>query len=114
MLGVLKANGFGMKEIEVIAKTNDLRVRIMMLEPRETSDWHYHTEVTDHIFCLQGTILVRMQAPEKEARLVPGARCLVEIRRVHQLENLEDFEVSYLLIQGIGKYDFKSLTQGTK
>jgi hypothetical protein len=55
-----------------------------------------------------------MQAPEKEARLVPGARCLVEIRRVHQLENLEDFEVSYLLIQGIGKYDFKSWTQGTK
>lgn len=95
-----------MKEIEVIAQTENIRIRIMTLSPREIADWHYHTRVTDHIFCLKGTILVRMRNPEKELRLAPGERCLVEIQRIHQLENLEEFEASYLLIQGVGKYDF--------
>ena len=95
-----------MKATEVIAQTDTIRIRTMMLSPREISDWHYHTQVTDHIFCLTGTILVRMRNPEKEVRLTPGERCIVEIQRIHQVENLEDFEASYLLIQGIGKYDF--------
>lgn len=95
-----------MEETEVIAKTNDIRIRIMTLSPRETTDWHFHTQVADHIFCLTRTILVRMRNPEKEVRLTPGERCLVEIGRIHQIVNLEDLEASYLLIQGIGKYDF--------
>jgi quercetin dioxygenase-like cupin family protein len=95
-----------MKETEVIAETNNIRIRIMTLSPNEITDWHYHTQVTDHIFCLTGTILVRMRNPEKEVSLTPGERCIVEIQRIHQLENLEDFEAPYLLIQGIGKYDF--------
>lgn len=95
-----------MKEIDVIAKTEEIRVRVMALEPREIAGWHYHTQVTDHIFCLTGAILVRMQNPEIEVQLAPGEKCRVEIGRIHQLENLGDFEASYLLIQGIGKYDF--------
>ena len=97
-----------MREVEVIAKTEDLRVRIMALSPKEEAEWRYHTEVTDDIFCLTGTILVRMQKPEQEFRLAPGERCTVEKGRVHQLENLEGNEPTYLLIQGIGKYDFNA------
>lgn len=95
-----------MKETEVIIRTDDIRVRIMALAPREIADWHYHTQVTDHIFCLTGTILIRMQNPDTEMRLVPGERSLVETGRIHRLENCVDFEASYLLIQGVGKYDF--------
>jgi len=95
-----------MEETEVIAKTDDLRVRIMALSPHEIADWHYHTQVTDHIFCLTGTIRVRMRGPQTEVPLAPGERCLVETGRVHQLENVENFKASYLLIQGMGKYDF--------
>jgi quercetin dioxygenase-like cupin family protein len=95
-----------MKEMEMIAQTDAIRVRVMALSPGELAAWHYHTQVTDHIFCLTGTILVRMRNPDQKVRLTPGERCLVETRRVHQLENLEDFEASYLLVQGIGKYDF--------
>jgi quercetin dioxygenase-like cupin family protein len=106
MFVVFRTKGFEMKETEVIAQTDAIRIRIMTLGPREIADWHYHTQVTDHIFCLTGSILVRMRDPEEEVRLTPGERCLVEIQRIHQLENLKDFEVSYLLIQGIGEYDF--------
>jgi quercetin dioxygenase-like cupin family protein len=100
-----------MEEVEVIAKTEDVRVRIMTLSPREIADWHYHTEVIDNIFCLTGTILVRMQAPNKEIRLGPGQRCVIEKSRVHRLENLEDTDASYLLVQALGKYDFNVVKQ---
>ena len=95
-----------MQESEVIVKTDNVRVRIMSLAPREVADWHYHTQVTDDIFCLTGTILVRMKNPDKEVRLSPGQRCQIKTGRVHQLENLDDNEATYLLVQGIGKYDF--------
>ena len=95
-----------MKESEVIVKTDNVRVRIMSLATREIADWHYHTQVTDDIFCLTGTILVRMKNPDEEVQLSPGQRCQIKIGRVHQLENLDNNEVNYLLVQGIGKYDF--------
>ncbi len=95
-----------MEESEVIAKTDNLRVRIMTLDPREVAGWHFHTQVTDDIFCLTGTISVRLRNPAEEVRLAPGQRCQIKEGRIHRLENLEEFQVSYLLVQGIGKYDF--------
>ena len=95
-----------MKEIEAIVKTDTVRVRIMSLEPREVASWHYHTEVVDDIFCLTGTIIVRMKEPEDEVKLSPAQRCQIKIGRIHQLENPENSEATYLLIQGVGRYDF--------
>ena len=95
-----------MQESEVIAKTDDVRVRIMTLDPREIADWHYHTQVADDIFCLTGGLIVRMKDPDEEFKLIPGQRCQIRTGKVHQLENLDDKGASYLLVQGIGKYDF--------
>ena len=95
-----------MKENEVIVQTNELRVRIMMLSPHEVARWHYHTQVTDDIFCLTGVFLIRLRYPTEEVHLAPGQRCRIRTGRVHQLENLEGEESTYLLVQGIGRYDF--------
>ena len=95
-----------MQESEVIAKTDNLRVRIMKLAPSEIADWHYHTQVTDDIFCLTGKIIVRMQDPLEEVYLSPGQRARIPLGRDHQLENPDETVSSYLLVQGIGKYDF--------
>ena len=98
-----------MKESEVIANTDNVRVRIMTLAPREIADWHYHTQVTDDIFCLTGTIIVRMKEPDEENKLIPGQRCQIRPGRIHQLENIDTTEASYLLVQGTGKYDFNHI-----
>ncbi len=95
-----------MKETEIILKTDSVRVRVMSLEPREVADWHYHTEVTDDIFCLTGTIIVSIKEPKEKYRLGPGQRCQINPGRIHQLENLDDTETNYLLVQGLGRYDF--------
>ncbi len=98
-----------MQETEVIVKTDNVRVRVMRLRPRELAEWHYHSQVTDDIFCLDGKIIVRMQEPDEEIHLSPGQRARVEPGRNHQLENLNDEDAAYLLVQGIGKYDFNLL-----
>lgn len=95
-----------MQEAEVIVKTDDIRVRVMTLKPRELAEWHYHTQVADDIFCLDGNVIVRMQGPYEEIHLSPGQRAHVKPGRNHQLENLNDEATSYLLVQGIGRYDF--------
>ena len=95
-----------MQETEVLVKTDNVRVRIMALAPQEIAALHFHTQVSDDIFCLTGRIMVRMQKPDEEIHLSPGQRVRIETGRVHQLENLEETESTYLLVQGIGKYDF--------
>jgi len=76
------------------------------MSPYEANHWHFHTEVTDDIFCLTGTIRVRMQEPEDEVELSPGERVHIKTSRRHQVENPANKESTYLLVQGIGKYDF--------
>jgi quercetin dioxygenase-like cupin family protein len=98
-----------MKEVEVIAKTDFLRVRIMSLAPRETTERHYHTEVTDDVFCLTGRIVVRVNEPGEDYELSPGQRCRIKTGRIHRVENLGDEEASYLLVQGVGTYDFNAV-----
>jgi len=98
-----------MREVEVTVETELVRVRIMSLTPREIVEWHCHTEVTDDVTCLTGAILVRMKKPDEETRLTPGKRCQIKAGRIHQLENLEGRDASYLLVQGVGKYDFNPM-----
>lgn len=91
---------------ETIITTADVRVRILELAPGETGPWHNHSEVSDNMFCLSGTMLVRLRNPSDEKNLRPGERCVVPCGRVHQVSNPTAEGASYLLVQGVGRYDF--------
>ncbi len=91
---------------EVLLETQDARVRIIELGPREVASWHYHNEVTDNMFCLSGKMSVRLKDPDEETFLLPGRRCKVAQGRVHQVVNCGENIATYLLVQGIGHYDF--------
>ena len=96
-----------MKKEEIIIQTDEVKVRLMELQPEETTPWHFHTQVTDHFFGISGEIEVRMNDPAESVILAPGVRCQVEKGRAHQVVNLSEKEPSrYLLIQGVGRYDF--------
>lgn len=96
-----------MKKEEVIIQTEDVKVRIIELQPGEITPFHYHTEITDNMFGISGEIIVSMKNPEEKILLTPGIRCKVETGRIHQVTNCLKTEISeYLLVQGVGKYDF--------
>ena len=91
---------------EVILETGNVRVRVMVLEAREATAWHFHSEITDRMFCLQGLIAVEYQDPRESVELACGERCEVAVKRVHRVINVLHETAKYLLVQGVGHYDF--------
>lgn len=94
---------------EVILETGNVRVRILVLEGREATAWHFHSEVTDRMLCLQGSIAVEYQDPCESIALVCGERCEVAVSRVHRVVNTSPETAKYLLVQGVGRYDFHAV-----
>ena len=92
---------------QVVLQTPDIRVAEFALAPGEGQPWHRHSEVTDHFYCLEGMIEVEVRdAPPQTLR--PGDNCKVAPGSVHRARNANDGRSRYLLVQGVGKYDFVS------
>ena len=91
---------------EVIIMTENVRVRQMSLNEGDATPWHYHTQVVDNIICLQGAVEVQVRDPDLQFPLTPGKRCEVLTERVHRVINVGQGQATYLLVQGIGEYDF--------
>ena len=98
---------------EVILETENVRVRILALESGQTTPWHFHTEVIDKMLCLEGKVIVEYQTPSEYAELSPGERCEVAVERVHRVVNLTAEGAKYLLVQGVGRYDFIVVDEAT-
>lgn len=89
-----------------LLETKDALVRIMNLDSGEATAWHYHTEVTDRMICIEGRIAIESIDPDEVIELDMGAYCTVEVERVHRVVNLAEGKSRYLLVQGVGHYDF--------
>ncbi len=95
---------------ETLIKTDNVSVRILELDEREELPWHHHSEVTDYVFALDGKIEVQLRSPEQRVTLAPGQRYEVMSGRVHRVVNPCQRKTKYLLVQGVGKYDFNTAT----
>jgi len=87
-----------------IGETPDVRVQILTLGQGQEVPWHYHTQVTDTFVCLEGTVVVTMDAEARE--LQPGETVAVAPGSSHQVEGKNGGSCRFLIVQGIGTYDF--------
>jgi len=94
------------QETRVIAQTPELRVTEYVLPPGKIHRWHHHSEVTDRFYCLEGVISVELKTPADRLLLGPGETCTVTPGVVHRAGNATAEQSRYLLVQGIGRYDF--------
>lgn len=96
-----------MGEQRSIIETEQVRVRVMGLAAGEELSLHYHSEISDDFFCLTGNIVVAARQPAESWQLGPGEHCTVAAPRPHSVGNPSpDTPASYLLVQGVGNYDF--------
>ena len=93
-------------EVEWIARTEDVSVRVNTLAPGQGTPWHYHTVINDDIFGLTEPVEVWLRGPDEVVRLAPGQRQHVPPGRVHRVVNPSQAALRYLLIQATGPYDF--------
>ena len=98
--------GSRVADIEWIARTEDVGVRVNTLAPGQGTPWHHHSVVTDDIFCLEDPVEIGFRGPDETVSLRPGQRVRIAPGRVHRVVNRGVRPLRYLLVQTGGKYDF--------
>ena len=91
---------------EVVAETPELRTVILTLAPGECVPWHFHSTITDTFFCLEGPMVVESQGGRRQTELNVGERYDVPQRTAHYVHGKEGGRCRFLLVQGVGSYDF--------
>jgi quercetin dioxygenase-like cupin family protein len=87
------------------------RITELELSAKQKVPWHYHNNVADTFYVLQGELRIFLQQPKEEVRLRPGETFTAAARRPHLVTNAGAASVIFLVLQGIGEYDFVPLLQ---
>jgi len=85
------------------------RIAELEISPTQKVPWHYHNNVHDTFYVVSGAIRIFLQQPKEEVRLTPGQTyCAAEASA--PVTNAGDTSAVFLVLQGIGQYDFVPLT----
>src|SRR2546423_12233454 len=97
------------KAFDSVFSTNEVQVYHMVLSPGEEVPWHFTSHVTDTLYVMRGPVTVFTRDPTAMTTVETGETIQTPGRRAHRVANQSDHDVSVLLIQGVGKYDFQLL-----
>ena len=86
------------------------RINEIQISPSQKVPWHYHNNIQDAFYVLEGRIRIFLCDPKEEVRLGPGETFSVPPKRPHLVVNGGDISATFLVLQGIGEYDFVPLT----
>lgn len=105
---------YEVENVALVVAGAGFQVREFTVAPGEEVPWHYHTEVTDWCYCLEGSVAAQTRnrsAPDAVTTLslAPGQSCRIEKGTVHRLANGSDKVCRYLLVQAGGQYDFNRI-----
>ena len=81
----------------------------LQISPTQTVPWHYHNNVQDTFYVLEGRLRVFLREPKEEVLLGPGETYSVAPPRPHLVTNGCNSSTTFLVLQGIGEYDYVPL-----
>jgi len=91
------------------AERPGFRISELQISPTQQVPWHYHTNVQDTFYVLAGEIRLFLRDPKEEVRLKPGETYAVRAGRPHLVTNPTASSSTFLVLQGIGEYDYVPL-----
>ena len=94
---------------EYHAERPGFRINELQISPKQQVPWHYHSNIQDTFYVLQGSLRIFLQDPKEEVRLAQGETYTVPPRRPHLVTNPGQGSATFLVLQGIGEYDFVPL-----
>jgi len=103
---VAKEQQTKVKNVETIAAGKDVQVHLFTLAPGEVIPWHSHSEIADHFFVLEGEVTVETRAPDDYRALGIGECYQIDAGHAHQTSNRGARDCRFLIVQGVGRYDF--------
>lgn len=99
------------RQRETIAEVPNLRVRMLALDEGQSVPWHYHSNITDTFFCMEGPMQVTTRNPDQVHVLEPGGTFAVAPGVPHLVTGVDDGPCRFIVVQGIGVYDFVPATE---
>ena len=91
------------------AERPGFRIAELQISPTQTVPWHYHNNVQDTFYVIEGHIRLFLQQPNEEVMLGPSEIYSVAPRRPHLVANGGETSATFLVLQGIGEYDYVPL-----
>jgi len=91
------------------AERPGFRISELQISPAQQVPWHHHTNVADTFYVLVGEIRLFLRGPKEEVRLKPGESYAVHAGRPHLVMNPGSGSATFLVLQGIGEYDYVPL-----
>jgi len=92
------------------AERPGFRINELQLSPTQQVPWHCHTNIQDTFYVLDGEVRLFLREPKEEVRLRPGQTYSVRPGRPHLVTNAAQRSTTFLVLQGIGEYDYVPLT----
>jgi mannose-6-phosphate isomerase-like protein (cupin superfamily) len=92
------------------AERPGFRITELQISPTQKVPWHFHNNVSDTFYVLAGSIRIFLQDPKEKVDLAPGQSFAVPPKRPHLVTNAGETSAVFLVLQGVGDYDFVPLT----
>jgi quercetin dioxygenase-like cupin family protein len=102
----------GLYEVERRARHAErpgFRISELQIGPTQRVPWHSHTSVQDTFYVLEGRLRLFLRDPKEEIDLEPGGTYTVRPGRPHLVTNAGETSATFLVLQGIGEYDYVPL-----
>lgn len=103
----LDENGlYEVEHLDMHAERDGFRISEITLSSTQQVPWHYHSRISDTFYVLKGQVTVYVREPKETHVLEPGESIVIEARRPHLVRNTGKGLANFLVLQGIGQYDY--------
>jgi mannose-6-phosphate isomerase-like protein (cupin superfamily) len=92
------------------AERPGFRITELQIGPTQQVPWHLHTRTQDTFYVLEGRVRLFLHDPKEAVRLGPGETYTVRPGRPHLVTNAGKTSATFLVLQGVGEYDYVPLT----
>ena len=92
------------------AERPGFRISELQISPTQRVPWHYHTNIQDTFYVLEGRLRIFLRDPKEDVQLGPGETYAVRPGRAHLVTNAGQTSATFLVLQGLGEYDYVPLT----
>lgn len=88
------------------AERPGFRISELQISTEQSVPWHSHSNVRDTFYVIEGRIRIFLRDPDDERVLGPGDTYMVPPGGPHRVANAGDISATFLVLQGIGEYDY--------
>src|SRR3954452_2501546 len=88
------------------AQRPGFRIAELQIGPAQKVPWHFHSNVQDTFYVIAGRLRIFLRDPKEAVELAPGQTYAVAPGRPHLVTNAGETSAVFLVLQGIGEYDF--------